>query len=122
MLGRDGAGLQELQQGRSVEARHHDAEAPLHRHLVEHLRCREAGSEGCAGHFRLVPTEPLPLTGGLEQLHDLTGRPRVDVRRAAFADLLPQGSLHGRSNRLWNVENKANRQATAGRTSSVNTA
>ena len=27
---------------------------------------------------------------GLEQLHDLTGRPGVDVRRDAFADLLPR--------------------------------
>ena len=31
---------------------------------------------------------------GLEQLHDLTGRPGVDVRGGAFTDLLPQGSLH----------------------------
>src|SRR5262245_38846030 len=100
LFGRDGAGLQELQQGRPVEARDHNAEAPLHGHLVEHLRCREAGSEGGTSHFRLVPTEPLPLTGRLEQLHDLTGRPGVDVRRTAFADLLPQGSLHGPTYRL----------------------
>jgi hypothetical protein len=47
-----GAGPQELQQGRSVEARQHDAEAPLQSHLVEHLRRRDAGSEGGAGHSR----------------------------------------------------------------------
>ena len=58
---------------------------------------REAGGEGGAGHLRLVPTAP-PLAAGLEQLHDLTGRLSVDVRRAAFADLLPQGSPHRSSN------------------------
>src|SRR6516164_8911738 len=51
------------------------------------------------GHLFLVPAEPLPPAGGLEQLHDLTGRPGVDVCRAAFADLLPQGSPHGPSSR-----------------------
>src|SRR5262249_25284306 len=66
-----------------------DAEAPLQGYLVEHLRRREAGGEGGAGHLRLVPTEP-PLAAGPEQLHDLTGRPGVDVRGAAFADLLAQ--------------------------------
>src|SRR5215468_8520802 len=66
LLGRHGAGPQELQQGRSVEARQHDAEAPLQDYLVEHLRRREAGGEGGAGHLRLVPTEP-PLAAGFEQ-------------------------------------------------------
>ena len=99
LLGRHGAGPQELQQGRSVEARQHDAEAPLQGYLVEHLRHREAGGEGGAGHLRLVPAEPLPLAGGLEQLHDLTGRPGVDVRVGAFADLLPEGSPHRPSSR-----------------------
>jgi len=88
LLARHGAGQQELQQGWSVEARQHDAEAPLQGHLVEHRRRRGAGSEDGAGHPRLVLADP-PRDAGLEQLHDLTGRPGVDVRRGAFADLLP---------------------------------
>ena len=56
--GRHGAGPREVQQGRSVEARQHDAEAPLQRHLAEHLRRRDAGGEGGAGHSRLVPGDP----------------------------------------------------------------
>ncbi len=95
---RHGAAARELQQGRSVEARQHDAEAPLQGHLVEHLRRRGAGGEDGAGHSRLVPAEPL-RNAGLEQLHDLTGRPGVDVREGAFADLLPQGSPHRPSSR-----------------------
>ena len=51
------------------------------------------GGEDGAGHARLPPADPL-RHAGLEQLHDLTGRPGVDVRRDAFADLLPQGSPH----------------------------
>ena len=98
LLGRHGAGPRELQQGRSVEARQHDAEAPLQGHLAEHLRRRAAGGEDGAGHSRLVPAEP-PRDAGLEQLHDLTGRPGVDVREGAFADLLPQGSPHRPSSR-----------------------
>src|SRR5262249_47654290 len=35
----------------------------------------------------------------LELFHDLTGRPRVDVRERAFADLLLQRSPHGSSSR-----------------------
>ena len=93
LLGRHGAGPRELQQGRSVEARQHDAEAPLQGHFAEHLRRRGAGGEDGAGHSRLVPADPL-RDAGLEQLHDLTGRPGVDVREGAFADLLPQGSPH----------------------------
>src|SRR5262245_11554170 len=45
-------GPQELQQGRSVEARQHDAEAPLQVYLLEHLRRREAGGEGGPCHCR----------------------------------------------------------------------
>ena len=82
-----------MQQGRSVEARQHDAEAPLQGHLAEHLRRRAAGGEDGAGHARLVPGDPL-RDAGLQQLQDLTGRPGVDVGEGAFADLLPQGSLH----------------------------
>ena len=93
LLERHGAAARELQQGRSVEARQHDAEAPLQGHLAEHLRRRAAGGEDGAGHSRLVPADPL-RDAGLEQLHDLTGRPGVDVREDAFADLLPQGSPH----------------------------
>ena len=89
LLGGDGAGSQELRQGRSVEARQHDAEAPLQGHLVEHPRRRGAGGGGDAGHSRLVLAEA-PRDAGLEQLQDLTGRPRVDVRRGALADLLPR--------------------------------
>ena len=37
---------------------------------------------------------------GDKQLHDLTGRPGVDVRRGAFADLLPQVSPHRLSSAL----------------------
>jgi hypothetical protein len=94
--GRHGAAARELHQGRSVETTEHDAEAPLQGYLVEHLRRRGAGGEDGAGHPRLVPANP-PRDAGLEQLHDLTGRPGVDVRRGAFADLLPQGSPHRRS-------------------------
>ena len=51
-----------------------------------------AANDG-AGHARLPPAHPL-RDAGLEQLHDLTGGPGVDVRRNAFADLLPEGSPH----------------------------
>ena len=54
---------------------------------------RAAGGEHGAGHSRLVPAEPL-RNAGLEQLHHLTGRPGVDVRKDAFADLLSEGSPH----------------------------
>ena len=93
-----GAAARELQQGRSVEARQHDAEAPLQGHLAEHLGRRAARGENGAGHPRLPPADPL-RHAGLEQLHDLTGRPGVDVREGAFADLLPQGSPHRPSSR-----------------------
>ena len=92
------AAARELHQGRSIEATEHDAEAPLQGHLVEHFRRRGAGGEDGAGHVRLVPAEPL-RNAGLEQFHDLTGRPGVDVRERAFADLLPQRSPHGPSSR-----------------------
>jgi hypothetical protein len=93
LLERYGAAPVVLQQGRSVEARQHDAEAPLKGHLAEHLRRRAAGGEDSAGHSRLPPAYP-PRHAGLEQLHDLTGRPAVDVREEAFADLLPQRPPH----------------------------
>jgi len=82
------AGPREVQQGRPVEARQDDTEAPLHGHRAQHFRRRAAGTEDGVGHARLVPTEP-PRNVGLEQLHDLAGRPGVDVRRGALADLLP---------------------------------
>ena len=90
---RHGAAAHELQQGRSVEAAEHDAEASLQRHLAEHLRRRRTGGEDGPGHPRLLLAEPRRETF-LEQFHDLTGRPGVDVRRAALADLLPKGSPH----------------------------
>src|SRR5262245_6087215 len=52
-----------------------------------------ARGECGAGHSGLVLTK-LPREAGLEQLHDLTGRPGVDVRVGAFADLRSQGSPH----------------------------
>ena len=52
-----------------------------------------AGAEDGVGHVRLVPAEP-PRYAGLEQFHDLTWRPGVNVRHRAFADLLAQGSPH----------------------------
>jgi hypothetical protein len=73
----------------SVEATEHDAEAPLHGDLVEHFRRRSASSEDGADHSRLVPGVAL-RNASLEQLHDLPGRPGVDVRKGAFADLLPR--------------------------------
>jgi hypothetical protein len=91
LLERYGAAPVVLQQGRSVEARQHNAEAPLQGHLAEHLRRRAAGGEDGAGHSRLPRPYP-PRDAGLEQLHDLTGRPGVNVREDAFADLLSQGS------------------------------
>jgi hypothetical protein len=94
----DGAAAHELQQGRSLEATEHDAKAPLQLHLAEHLRRRGAGGEDGAGHPRLPPAFP-SRRAGLQQLHDLTGRPGVDVRKDAFADLLPQGSPHRPSSR-----------------------
>src|SRR5262249_31142111 len=75
-----------------------DAEAPLQGHFVEHLRRRAARGECGAGHSGLVLTK-LPREAGLEQLHDLTGRPGVDVGTGASADLLPQGSTHRLSSR-----------------------
>jgi len=93
LLERYGAAPRKVQQGRSVEARQHDAEAPFQVHLVEHLRRRGAGSEGGAGHSRLVPSKP-PRDAGLKQLQDLTGRPGVDLSKGAFADLLPEESPH----------------------------
>ena len=84
---------QALPQGRPVEARQHDAEASLQRHLSEHLRRGYARGEDGAGHACLALAE-LARHTGLEQLQHLTGRPGVDVRHGAFADLLPQESLH----------------------------
>ena len=95
LVGRHDTSPQELPQGQSVKARQHDAEAPLQSHLVKHLRRWNAGGESCAGHSRLVLAQP-PRDAGLEQLHNLTGRPGVNVRRGAFADLLPQGAPHAR--------------------------
>jgi hypothetical protein len=88
-----GATARELQQGRSIEATEHDAEAPLQRHLVEHLRRWGAGGEDGAGHARLAPANP-PRDAGLEQLHDLTGRPSVDVCKGTFADLAYSQRFH----------------------------
>ena len=93
LLRRHGAASRELQQGRPIEAPQHDAEAPFHGHLVEHLRRWGAGGEGGAGHSRLPPAVT-PQKTRLEQLQHLTGRPGMDVGVSAFADLLPQGSLH----------------------------
>src|SRR5262245_374723 len=65
---------------------------------VEHLRRRSTRGVCGAGHSGLVLTK-LPREADLEQLHDLTGRPDVDVGIGAFADLLPQGSTHRLSSR-----------------------
>ena len=92
-LARHGAAPRELQQGRSVEALQHEAEAPLQEHHTEHLRRRGAGGEDGVSHVRLVPVEP-PRRAWPEQLHDLTGRPGMDLRGGAFTDLLAQGSPH----------------------------
>ena len=93
LLERHGAGPREMSEGRSVEARQHDAEAPLQGHLTEHLRRRDAGGEDGADHARLVRDGPL-RDAGLPQLQDLARRPGVDVGEFAFADLFAQGSLH----------------------------
>ena len=93
LLERHGAGPREMSEGRSVEARQHDAEAPLQGHLTEHLRRRDAGGEDGADHARLVRDSPL-RDAGLPQLQDLARRPGVDVGEFAFADLFTQGSLH----------------------------
>src|SRR5450631_2949420 len=85
-----------MPQGRSVEALQHDAEAPVQRHLAEHLRHRDAGGAHGADHAYLVPAEQM-RDAGLEQLHDLTGRPGVGFGEGAFTDLFPQRSLHARS-------------------------
>jgi len=69
---RHGAAPPELQQGRSLEALQHEAEAPLQHHHAEYLRRRGAGGEDGVGHVRLVPVKP-PRRAWLEQLHDLTG-------------------------------------------------
>ncbi len=90
LLERHGAAPRKLQQGRSVEARQHDAEAPLQVHLVEHLRRWGAGGEGGVGYSRLVSADP-PRDANLKQFQDLTGRPGVDVSKGAFADLLTEG-------------------------------
>ena len=95
-LGRHGAGEQELLQGWSVKTPQHDAKAPVDGHFVEHLR--SARGERGPGHARLVPPEPFRDTG-LEQLHDLTARSDVDVRRSASIDLLPKESPHRPSSR-----------------------
>jgi hypothetical protein len=83
-----------LRQGRSVETLKYNAEASLQGHFVEYLRSTRG--DGSAGHSRLVPPEP-QRDSDLEQLHDLTGRPDMNVCREAFADLLRQKSLHRRS-------------------------
>jgi hypothetical protein len=98
MSERHGAAARDLQQCRSVEAAEHDAEASVERHLAEHLRRRHAGGEDCLGHPHLLLAEPRRETF-LEQFYDLTGRPGVDVRRAALVDLLPEGSPHRLSSR-----------------------
>jgi hypothetical protein len=74
---------------RSVEAAEHDAEAPVERHLAEHLRRRHAGGEDGPDRPRLLLAE-LRRETFLEQFYDLTWRPGVDVRRAALVDLLPE--------------------------------
>ena len=93
LLERHGAGPREMSEGRSVEARQHDAEAPLQGHLTEHLRRRDAGGKDGADRARLVRDGPL-RDAGLPQLQDLARRPGVDVGEFAFADLFAQGSLH----------------------------
>ncbi len=90
---RSGAGLQLLHQGGAVEARQDDAQTPVDADLVQHLRRRAAGGEHGAGEVRLVARDPARNLG-LEQLDDLAGRPGVDVRESALADLLSQASLH----------------------------
>jgi hypothetical protein len=90
------AGPREMPQGWSVEALQHDAEAPVQRHLAEHLRHRDAGCAHGADHAYLVPAEQM-RDAGLKQLHDLTGRPGVGFGEGAFTDLFPQRSLHARS-------------------------
>src|SRR2546430_16372774 len=55
-----------------------------------------ASGEDRAGHLLLVLEDPLRDTW-LGQLDDLTGRPGMDLREDAFADLLSQRSLHARS-------------------------
>src|SRR4029450_4808093 len=96
MFQRPRAGPREMPQGRSVEALRHDAEAPVQRHLAEHLRHRDAGGAHGADHAYLVPAEQM-RDAGLEQLYDLTGRPGVGFGEGAFTDLFPQRSLHARS-------------------------
>jgi hypothetical protein len=86
LLERHGAGAREMSEGRSVEARQHDSEAPLQSHLTEHLRRRDAGGENGADHARLVRDGPL-RNAGLPQLQDLAWRPGVDVGEFAFTDL-----------------------------------
>ena len=91
----DGAGARSLPQGRPIEPRQHDAKAAVQGDFTEHLRRWAAGGEGRAGHLRLVLDDPLRDTW-LGQLDDLTGRPGMDISEDAFADLLPQRSLHRR--------------------------
>jgi hypothetical protein len=90
---RHGAGPRELQQGRSVEARRHDAEAPVQGDHAEQLRRRAAGGEDGVGHLRLVPAEP-PRMARFEQLHDLAGRPGVDPAQTPSPIFSPQESPH----------------------------
>jgi hypothetical protein len=82
------AGPREMPQGRPVEALQHDAEAHVQCHLAEHLRHPEAGDTHGADHAHLVPAEQM-RDAGLEQLHDLTGRPGVGFGEGAFTDLFP---------------------------------
>ena len=55
---RHGAAPHELQQGWSVMALQHDAEAVCQGHHAQQLRRRAAGGEDGVGHLRLVPAEP----------------------------------------------------------------
>jgi hypothetical protein len=80
-----------LRQSRSVETLQHNAEAPIQGHFVEDLRSTHGKCS--TGHLRFMLPEAW-RGSNLEQLHDLTGRPDMNVRRGSFADLLPQESLH----------------------------
>jgi hypothetical protein len=83
----DVAVARSLPQGGSIEARQHDAEAPVHSDFVEHLRSGAAGGGHRAGLLRLVLEDPIRDTW-LGQFDDLTGRPSVHLRENALADLL----------------------------------
>ena len=85
---RHGAAARGLQQGRSVEAAEHDAEAAVERHLAEHLRAGAPAAK-TAGRSAPPAAEPRRETF-LEQFYDLTWRPGVDVRLLPWSSPLPR--------------------------------